>query len=188
MRVFSRRAAWIALAIGGVGALVGIVVTAHGNERSATSATPGKPPPPRWAALPPGASREPVLPLADRLRAQAPDSAFWRDDAPGADEARKGDEGRRWNALYGKVLSGTASQAEIDLYFEHLRRRSEDYLHVAEAALAEPGLSDRDRGLFTLAARMHRQRLSGLDEAREQAIARKQEQDQRRQAWRARAP
>jgi len=98
------------------------------------------------------------------------------------------DEGRRWNTLYGKVLSGTASAAEIDLYFQHLRRRSEDYLHVAETALAQPDLSDRDRGLFTLAARMHRQRLAGLDEAREQAIARKQEQDQRRQAWRARAP
>jgi hypothetical protein len=144
---------------------------------------PAMAPPPRWAA--PAASSAPGIDL-QQLRARLPGSAFWRDDAPTSDPAaaaRRAEEARRWNDLYGKVLAGEASAEEIDGYYRHLERRSQDYLQVAEAALAQP-LPERERALFTLAARMNRDRLAALPGERAAAFDRKRLQDQRRARWR----
>jgi hypothetical protein len=181
MRLFRRRPVWIALAAAAICMTIVAWITLR-------SGGPGEVALPRRAApgagvkLPADQSRPIDL---SRLRQQLPDSAYWRDDAPTTDPAqaaRRVEEERRWNVLYGKVLSGTASGTEIDGYYDRLRRRSEDYLHLAETALAQP-LPERERALLVLAARMNRERLASLPREREQALARKRLQDQRRAEW-----
>jgi hypothetical protein len=195
MRALRRPLLWIALAMAAIGALIVAWITLQSGG-SATAARPRfiPGPPPRRAAPP--ASANGVPPPADltrllpRLREQLPASGYWRDDAPTTDPAeaaRRVEDERRWNALYGKVLSGTGSSEEIDRYYDHLRRRSEDYLRLADAALAQP-LPERERALLVLAARMNRERLAALPREREQAMARKRLQDQRRAEWHARQP
>jgi hypothetical protein len=187
MRLFRRPPVWIALAAAAICLAIVASITFPGGA--------GQLAPLRRAApvasvkLPADRSLPLALPLdLSRLRQQLPDSAYWRDDAPTSDPAqaaRRVEEERRWNALYGKVLSGTASAAEIDGYYDRLRRRSEDYLHLAETALGQP-LPERERALLVLAARMNRERLASLPREREQALARKRLQDQRRAEWQRR--
>jgi hypothetical protein len=190
MRANRRRAAWIAGALALLAPLIVALVTMRSGSPSPPPLARRPPPPaPRWAA--PAASEKPPPPLdLDRLRRQLPGSRYWRDDAPTDDPAaaqRRLDDERRWNALYGKVLSGTASESEIDLYFQRLRQRSEDYLQVAEAALAQ-NPPQRERALLTLAVRMNHERLASLPRERDEALARKRLQDQRRAAWHTAQP
>ena len=124
----------------------------------------------------------------EAIRAQIPANSYWTDSAPTEDlEVRRRREAAAagWNELYGKVLSGTASDAEIRRYFDHRRRVSEDAIEFAELVLADHGaeLPERDRGLLELAVDMHRTRLAELPREESEARARKAEQDRRRAEW-----
>jgi hypothetical protein len=124
----------------------------------------------------------------ERIRAQIPGNLYWTTQAPTTDpEVRRQREEAfaGWNRLYGRVLSGTATNAEIRSYFDHRRQVSEDSIEFAELLLADYGreLPDRDRGLLELAVDMHRTRLAELPREEEEARARKAEQDRRRAAW-----
>jgi hypothetical protein len=185
MRAFRRPLLWITLAMAAICMTIVASITLRGGARPTAGTAPAIP---RCAA--PAVSAKPDPIDLSRLRQQLPGSGYWRDDVPTSDPAeaaRRVEEERRWNALYGKVLSGTASGEEIDRYYDHLRGRSQDYLRLAEAALGQP-LPERERALLELAARMNRERLAALPREREQALARKRLQDQRRAGWRARSP
>jgi hypothetical protein len=188
MRDKIRRAGLIAIGAVAVAVFAVVLLTARRDERT-PSAPRHSAPAPRWAAPPASAKSGPPPGLdTAELRRRTATSSYWRDQAPTDDPAertRRDEDSRRWNAIYGRVLEGTASLEEIDRYYDHLRQRSEDDLRVVQAALAQPSLSERDRGLFGLAARMHRDRLAGLPRERQQAIERRQLQEQRRAAWRA---
>jgi hypothetical protein len=124
----------------------------------------------------------------ERLRAEIPRNRYWVDSAPTDDpDVVKGreEEAAGWNQLYGKVLSGTASDDEIRAWIDHRRRVSEDAIEFAGRVLAEHGseLPERDRGLLELAIDMHRTRLAELPRQESEARARKAEQDRRRAAW-----
>jgi hypothetical protein len=100
------------------------------------------------------------------------------------------DDDQKWNTLYGKVLSGTASDEEIGGYYDHLRQRSEAAIRVAEQALlkiTEP-LTDLQGGLLTLIIRMNRDRLATIPLELEEARARKRLQDRRRQEFARSSP
>jgi hypothetical protein len=161
-------------------------------------------PPPAGVPAPSGASAgppSPPLPASpappvdiaypvdlERIRAQIPGNLYWTTQAPTTDpevRRRREEASAGWNQLYGKVLSGTATDAEIRSYIDHRRQVSEDSIEFAELVLADYGreLPDRDRGLLELAVEMHRTRLAELPRQEEEARARKAEQDRRRATW-----
>lgn len=124
-----------------------------------------------------------------RLREKIPDNLYWRLDAPTQDgqilQARA-DEKQRWNTLFGKVQSGTATEEEVQQYYAHRRQLSEDYIEFAELVLSEYGtqLPEQERGMYELGIRMHNTRLGEIPRQVEEALARKALQDQRREEWR----
>jgi hypothetical protein len=165
---------------------------AHRGERPGLSADPGVVPgvAPGEAADPGDESGNEYPVDLERLRARIPDNLYWRLGAPTKDpqvlQARAAEE-QRWNELYGKVQSGTASEEEIQRYYDHRRKLSEDYLAFARLVLQEYGdeLPERDRGLYDLSIEMHTSRLAEIPGKIDEARARKQEQDRRREEWRS---
>lgn len=126
----------------------------------------------------------------ERLRARIPDNLYWRFGAPTADPLllqARAEEEKQWNQLFGKVQSGTGTEEDIRRYYDHRRQLSEDYIEFARLVLAEHAgeLPERDRGLYELTIRMHETRLAEIPRRIEEALARKQEQDRRREEWRS---
>ena len=124
----------------------------------------------------------------EELRARLPDNLYWEMDAPTKDPQvlqKRAEAQRKWNELFGKVQSGDASEEEIHRYYDYRRKLSEDYLAVASLMITEGGdkLPEGDRGLLELSIRMHQDRLKAVPRQVEEALARKQLQDQRREEW-----
>jgi hypothetical protein len=125
----------------------------------------------------------------EKLRELLPGNLYWEMGVPTKDPEilrKREEEGRRWNELYGKVQSNTASEQEIHQYYEHRRQVSEDSIAFASKVLEQYGtqLPEQEQGLYALSIRMHRTRLEELPRQIEEALARKSAQDQRREAWR----
>lgn len=124
-----------------------------------------------------------------KLRERLPDNLYWELGVPTKDPAvlqKRAEEERRWNGLFGKVQSNTATEQEIRQYYEHRRAVSEDFIEFASLVLQEygPQLPEQERGLYELSIRMHRTRLEEIPRQTEEALARKRDQDQRRENWR----
>jgi hypothetical protein len=136
---------------------------------------------------PPSSADDYPVDLA-QLRSEIPDNLYWENDAPTEDAAlllRRETSRKEWNELFGKVQSNSATEAEIRRYFEHKRKLSQDYLELTSLILTRygPQLPERDRGLYTLGAQLHRGRLGEIDGELRDALARKQQQDAKREAW-----
>ena len=135
---------------------------------------------------------EPSAPWAaidlEEVRAALPGNLFWQMSAP-TDDARvvrdREEERARWNVEYGKVLSGTASEAEIRAYYQHRQRLSADYVEFTSHVLDQQGsdLSEQDVTLLELARRLHLARLEEYPRQLQTALDRKLEQDRAREAW-----
>ncbi|WPB80774.1 hypothetical protein KYC5002_16760 [Archangium violaceum] len=124
----------------------------------------------------------------EKLRTLLPNNLYWETGVPTKDPEvlrKRDEEGKRWNALYGKVQSNTATEQEIHQYYEHRRQVSEDAIAFATTVLEQYGtqLPDQEQGLYALSIRMHRTRLEELPRQIEDALSRKGAQDQRREAW-----
>lgn len=124
----------------------------------------------------------------ERLRAKLPDNLYWQLGAPTQDPQvlrLRAEEEHRWNELFGKVQSNTATEEEIHRYYDHRRQVSEDYLAFAKLVLAEYGdkLPERDRGLYELSIKMHTTRLEEIPRQTEEALRRREAQGKRRQEW-----
>jgi hypothetical protein len=183
------------------------------SGREATAATPARDsavPPPGASVAPPGSaplgdagvtsglvseappsesppSQHPVD--LDKLRERLPGNLYWELAAPTKDPEvlrKRAQEAQRWNALYGKVQSNTATDEEIHQYYDHRRQVSEDFIAFASLVLQEHGaqLSEQERGLYELSIQMHRTRLAELPGQVEGALERARLQAQRREAWR----
>jgi hypothetical protein len=125
----------------------------------------------------------------DEIRRAMPENTFWKMSAPTQDERvirEREEERARWNAEYGKVLSGNASEAEILAYYAHRQRLSADYVEFTSYVLDQHGddLSDQDIGLLELARRLHLARLAEYPKQTQRAFKRKAELDAAREAWR----
>ena len=123
-----------------------------------------------------------------RLRERMPDNLYWKLGAPTEDPEvlrERESEERRWNTLFGKVQSNTATEAEIQEYYAHRRQVSEDFIAFARAVLDEYGaqLPEQERGLYELSIRMHTTRLQEMPGQIDDALARKHAQDGRREQW-----
>jgi hypothetical protein len=154
---------------------------------AATGADAGLPPGPISGAPPSEApARHPVD--LEKLRELLPGNLYWEMGVPTKDPEvlrKREQEGRRWNELYGKVQSNTATEQEIHQYYEHRRQVSEDSIAFASTVLQQYGaqLPEQERGLYELSIRMHRTRLEEMPRQIEEALARKGVQDQRRREW-----
>ncbi|WP_373371834.1 hypothetical protein [Archangium lansingense] len=167
--------------------------------------TPAPAPEPRTASAPPALAAEPLPePIAEaapseaptkhpvdleKLRELLPNNLYWEMGVPTKDPEvlrKREEEGRRWNELYGKVQSNTATEQEIHQYYEHRRKVSEDSIAFATMVLEQYGtqLPEQEQGLYALSIRMHRTRLEEMPRQLEDALARKNTQDQRREQWR----
>lgn len=124
----------------------------------------------------------------EAVRAALPDNLYFKLAAPTKDEAvieERAAERRRWNDEYGKVLSGTASEEEIGAFFDRRARVSTDYVEFTTYLLDHyrDTLHERDVALLELARRMHATRLQEIPRQVEEALVRKQQQDEARAAW-----
>jgi hypothetical protein len=124
----------------------------------------------------------------DEIRRAMPQNTFWTMSAPTTDERvirDREEERARWNAEYGKVLSGNATEAEIRAYYAHRQRLSADYVEFTSYLLDHHGddLSEQDLGLLELARRLHLHRLAEYPKETQRAFERKAEQDAAREAW-----
>jgi hypothetical protein len=129
----------------------------------------------------------PVVDL-EALRTELPGNLYWETSAPTqAPEVlrARGAALQRRNALRGKVLSGEATEPEIQQYYDYRRQLSEDSIALASRVLEQYGdrLSEQEQGLYALSIRMHRDRLADIPRNMEEALARKRAQDARREAW-----
>ena len=134
----------------------------------------------------------PGVDLAE-VRAALPDNRYWVDGLPTRDQdvlaSRKRAADER-NLLYGRVLSGTATGAEIDAYYDERQRTSEDYVAFSRYVLENyrSVLTERDADMLELARSMNAQRLGQLPDERLRAHVRRQEQDRARADWNDQRP
>jgi hypothetical protein len=124
----------------------------------------------------------------EEVRRALPHNGYWENSAPTENvrtiQQREEDEAH-WNVEYGKVLSGTGSEQEIDAYFAHRQRVSADAVEFTGYLLDHYGehLSERDTALLELARSLHLARLQELPRKIEEARERKRQQDAARAAW-----
>ena len=124
----------------------------------------------------------------EAMRRALPDNLYWTMAVPTDDprvEEERDAERARWNDEYGKVLSGTATDAEIDAYYDHRYRISSDYVEFTRHVLTNygAGLPEKDVALLELAERLHLARLAELPRKHEESRERKRQQDAAREAW-----
>ena len=158
---------------------------------AAEPAEPGSLPP----AVPPGtpdSSSEPPLGIGsvdlEEVRAALPDNLYWQSAAPTEDpallEEREREKAFR-NEQYGKILSGTGTDAEILAYYDQRMRASTDYVQFADYLLEHYGsdLSDQDQTLLHVAKRLHLARLEEIPRRIQEARERRAVQDEARRKW-----
>jgi hypothetical protein len=122
------------------------------------------------------------------LREMIPDNSYWRLGEPTQDPAvleLRAKEQAGWDLLKGKVVSNTATEEEIDRYYEHRRKLSEDYIRFSELVLEHFGdrLPESEVGAHELSIKLHSGRLLEIPRQRQDALARKVVQDKRREEW-----
>jgi hypothetical protein len=122
------------------------------------------------------------------IRAAMPDNLYWKMAVPTQDPEvlrKRGEERERWNIEYGKVLSNTATDEEIDAYYGERQRLSEDYLEFIVYLLTNYGyqIPRRDVAALKLAAEMHNARLEEIPRQIAEAHERRKAHDAARRAW-----
>lgn len=134
---------------------------------------------------------EPTLAISarlDALRAMLPENLYWEFGVP-TDDPEVVAERKRFatkiEKVFGLIQSNTATEEEIDWYFDHKERLSRDYLEFAHTVLEryEDELPPREVGLYELSRSMHAHRLREYPKSRRDAKRRKRLQDQKREAW-----
>lgn len=101
----------------------------------------------------------------EAARAALPDNLYWETAAPTQDPRLLGDRERAketWNVQYGKILSGTGTEAEIRAFYDRRMQLSSDYVRFVDWVLEHQGgdLSEQDQKLLHLARRLHLARSS----------------------------
>lgn len=122
------------------------------------------------------------------VRAAMPDNLYWTMSVPTKDPTvlrQREEERERWNAEYGKVLSGTATEQEVRAYYTHRQRLSIDYVEFATHLLTHYGqqLPEQDVGMLKLAVKLHLARLEEIPRQIAESVERSKAHDAARQAW-----
>lgn len=152
---------------------------ASGPAAAQPIASPEDPAATEAARIAAAAAEAPRYPVdLEWLRSRIPDNLYWEHGAPTSDvevAKRRAEAAKRSNDAYGRVLSGEASEQEIRDYYAQKRKLSQDYLALSLLVLEEKGaeLPERDRGMFELSAKMHRDRLTQIERDQADALARR---------------
>jgi hypothetical protein len=138
-------------------------------------------------ALEPGQAGWDAVDL-EAVRAAMPDNIYWTMSAPTDNPAvlqEREEERERWNTEYGKVLSNTATPEEIDAYYAHRQRLSNDYIEFGVYLLEHYGedLPRQDVGLLKVAIELHVARLEEIPRQIMEAHERAAAHDAARRAW-----
>ncbi|HWO24515.1 MAG TPA: hypothetical protein VNO30_37490 [Kofleriaceae bacterium] len=125
-------------------------------------------------------SAEPYPVDLEDLRARLPANRYWEIGVPTRDPAvarARAERAKRSNELFGRTQTGEATEPEIRAYYAEQQRVSEDYLQLSLLVLQEKGdqLPERDRGMFELSAKMHKDRLIQIQRDLADALARRRE-------------
>ena len=125
----------------------------------------------------------------EAVRRAMPDNLYWRMSSPTKDEnvlRERAEERARWNEAYGKVLSNTATEQEVDDYYAHRDRLASDYIQFATYILENHGtqLSIRDLGLLKVAVELNLAQLEEIPRQIEEAQRRRVAHQEARDAWR----
>ncbi len=78
----------------------------------------------------------------DAIHDALPDNTYWLMAAPTKDPEVvkfREEERARWNVEYGKVLSNSATEEEVDAYYAHREKLSQDYLEFIVYLLSNYG-------------------------------------------------
>jgi hypothetical protein len=124
----------------------------------------------------------------EEVRRALPDNLYWQTSVPTDDLReldRRAEERARWNEAYGKVLSNTATEQEIEAYYAHRQRVSEDAVEFANHLLNhyEEVLPAKDVGLLELAIELHLARLEEIPRQIADAHRRRETHAAARAAW-----
>lgn len=124
----------------------------------------------------------------EALQLQLPDNLYWDMAIPTDDELvleQRQEIRKYWDKQYGKVVASSASELEINNYYDYQQRLSSDYVAFADALLKGYGsqLPARDVQLMTLVKSMHGTRLNEYPPEREQALQRSVQREQERLKW-----
>lgn len=124
----------------------------------------------------------------EALQRTIPKNVYWAIAMPTKDEALiewRREERTRWNVEYGKVLSGTGTEAEVNGYYAYRQRLSNDYVEFAGYVLAHYGdkLSGQDKALLNLAMDMHMVRLEEIPRQLAEAQERRRQHEEARRVW-----
>jgi hypothetical protein len=124
----------------------------------------------------------------EEVRELMPDNLYWTMGFPTKDEAvieARAAERERWNTEYGKVLSNTATEEEINAYYGHREKLSRDYASFAGFLLSKYGdkLPQRDVALLKLSVELHLARLEEIPRQITEAQERRVAHDAVRRAW-----
>ena len=167
---------------------------AQPSERVSEQAPPRPPVGSATTAAPWEATSEPRPPASpvdlEALQALLPENLYWRFGVP-TDDPAVAEERERFNGtlqqVFGRIQSNTATEEEIDWYYDHKEALSRDYLELSQTVLQTHGdeLPLRERGLYELSVSMHTHRLSEYPAHRSDAKRRKKLQDEKREAWQA---
>ncbi len=123
-----------------------------------------------------------------KIQEALPDNLYWKMASPTRDpkiQEEREAERAHWNVEYGKVLSNTATDEEIDAYYAQRQRLSEDYLAFIVYLMENYGyeIPRRDVALLKLAGEMHHERLEELPRQIAEAHQRHAAHEAARQAW-----
>ena len=124
----------------------------------------------------------------EEIRRAMPYNLYWEQAVPTDDERvvrQRAEDRARWNVEYGKILSGNATEQEIEAYYAFRHKLSADYVEFVSYVLDhyQDDLPDQDVGLLELARRLHLARLEEIPRRIQEATLRKQQQDAAREAW-----
>jgi hypothetical protein len=208
MATFGGRRFVLSLAVAAAVALAAVLLPRVGRERPAGAPAAVSAPAPAPSAAADRQSAPPAPPPADdplaaaageaegswagvdleEVRRALPDNLYWRTNAPTTDLReldRRAEERARWNEEYGKVLSNTATEQEVDAYYAHRQRVSEDAIEFANHLLNhyEDALPAKDVGLLELAIELHLARLEELPRQIADAHRRREAHAAAREAW-----
>jgi hypothetical protein len=124
----------------------------------------------------------------DEIRRALPDSTYWKMAFPTKDEAVIEEREKiraEWNYQFGKVLSNTATDEEIDTYYGDQQKLSNDYLEFL-VYLAEhygDAVPRSEVGALKLAGEMHLARLEEIPRKIAEAKERHAAHEKARQEW-----
>jgi hypothetical protein len=124
----------------------------------------------------------------DEIRRALPDSLYWTMAFPTKDPALLEQRERtraEWNVQYGKVLSNTATDEEIDAYYAIQQQLSEDYIEFLVYLAEHYGdvVPRSEVGALKLAGEMHLARLEEIPRKIAEAKERHAQHEATRRAW-----